>query len=204
MTDSDVKDMVVRAWKNAPKNTDSADNRDKEVHKERSAGWVDALAKELKYLYEKDDRNIRVLWKQRPREDEALGSWGELLFDIAVCQFAKTTSYGKSQTLYYVNECLWQVESELGGSGEIMRDLSKLVIGSSKMKLFVAKEPRKQEQWEEGQGDVLEMCKKAAVRCGEPFYFCFIPHPSKWKKVPNEYKPSVWVLRNREWQPISQ
>lgn len=201
MTDSDVKDMVVRAWENAWKNAPPAANRaEKEVHRERSAGWVDALAKELKCLYEKDDRDIRVFWKGGKEKDFGTSKQPrrEMLFDVAVCQVKETISIKNYKTLYFISKCLWLLESELANnSKEILIDLSKLVMGSSEMKLFVAGIPLwKGRRRKEREEQILKMCRKAADRCGEPLYFCFIPYPKKWTKANTDvYGPSLWLRK---------
>ena len=211
MTDSDVKDMVVRAWENARENArknalPAGDRAEKEVHRERSAGWVDALAKELKCLYEKDDRDIRVFWKNW--EDKDFGTSQprrEMLFDVAVCQVKEAISIQNHETLYFVSKCLWLVESELANnSKEILIDLSKLVMGSSEMKLFVAGVPLwKGRRREEREEQILKMCREAADRCGEPLYFCFILYPKEWNE-PNidKYGPSVWLRTKPTWRKL--
>ena len=79
-------------------------------------------------------------------------------------------------------------------------------MGSSERKLFVAglslREIRNDEENEREQL-VLEMCTEAAIRCGEPFYFCFIPHPEAWDEPGiEEYELPVWVLDEDEWSQI--
>lgn len=208
MTDSGVKDMVVRAWENARKNTPPADNRDKrKVHSERSAGWVGALAEELEHRYENDDSEIRVFWKGREDQDFGRPSRPrhELLFDVAVCQVKQTVSIQNDEHLYFVDKCLWLVESELANdSKEIIVDLSKLVMGFSEMKLFVAGVPlSKGRGREEREKLVLRMCKEAADRCGELFYFCFIPYPEVWNEADtDEYGVSLWLRKGSHWHKL--
>ena len=198
MTDSEVKSMVVRAWKNARKNPLPADN------KERSKRWVGALAEELERLYENDDSDIRVFWKGREDYDEDF-EIKELLFDVSVCRCKQTVSFHQHAPLYFVDECLWLVESELADdSREIVVDLSKLVMGSSQRKLFVAGVPlwkgRGREEREEG---VRRMCREVADRCGEPLYFCFIPYPAIWNEADtDEYGVSLWLRKGSHWHKL--
>ena len=208
MTDSEVKDMIVSAWKNARKNAPPASNQAKGyVHRKRSEVWVNALAEKLVELYERDPGDIRVFWRGQKDSDFILN---ELLFDVAVCELEETRSIDKGKPLPFVNKCLWLVESELqtDNSRPIIVDLSKLVMGSSERKLFVAGlslGELKKDSGDRRKGEVLKMCKKAAARCGEPFYFCFIPHPKAWNELDvDEYGPSIWLLHEGEWQPILQ
>ena len=96
--------------------------------------------------------------------------------------------------LPFVARCLWKIESELDqkDSGEIVLDMSKLIMGSSKNKLFVASHKetiRKGKAWETR---VLEMCKKIAQCCDGRLFFCFIAHPKDWD---NESVPAPSVYR---------
>ena len=217
MTDSDVKDMIVRAWENARESTQDAGNGDeKDVHTDRSKAWVCALAKELEHRCKKDGEDIRVFWKGMEEGDKDFEGRKELLFDVSVCQVKSTVSFHDRQTpRHFVDNCLWLVESEFdSASMAIIVDLSKLVMGSSKMKLFVAGMPL----WNSWKGksandleklvkdrekEILKMCKEAANRCGEHFYFCFIPHPKVWHKpCIEEYEPSIWVLKKDRWREL--
>lgn len=152
--------------------------------------------------------------------DEDFEGRKELLFDVSVCQVKSTFSFDDGQTLrHFVDNCLWLVESEFdSASMAIIVDLSKLIMGSSKKKLFVAKKPL-WESWKsktpedrkklvkDRERAILEMCKEAADRCGEHFYFCFIPHPKVWKDDNvDEYGPSLWKRnktdRNKCWDEL--
>ena len=211
MTDSDVKEMIAKAWKSAWEwSKEEAQQGDKEdiakQHRKRSARWVDELAKELARLCglcESGDGDVRVFWRGERDSDFKLN---ELLFDIAVCDTEETESIEQQKVLRFVSRCLWLVESELANdSREIIVDLSKLVMGSSEFKLFVAGVPlldtpsrnRREEK-------ILKMCKRVADRCSGTLYFCFIPYPSEWKEPDaGEYEPAVWVWRRARWHKIS-
>ena len=77
-------------------------------------------------------------------------------------------------------------------------------MDSSKAKLFVAGLSSRELQKDEGnerEEQVLEMCTKVADRCGDHFYFCFIPHPEAWDELDvEEYDPPIWVLHDGKWR----
>ena len=200
MTDSDVKDMVVRAWKNARENPLPCDN------KEKAKRWIGALAEQLKHRCKKDGEDIRVFWKGMKDRDKDFEERKELLFDVSVIQCKETASFVNSKKIrYFVNKCLWLVESELSPSSKsVIVDLSKLVMGSSKRKLFVAGVPLwKGQNREEREKQVLEMCREAADRCGEHLYFCFILYPKEWNETDiDEYGPSVWLRTKPTWRKL--
>lgn len=192
MTDSDVKEMIANAWKSA--HTLPGKSSKGEVHRGRSAGWVDALAKELRCLCKRDDGSVRVFWRTGEKDPDF--KLNELLFDIAVCNTEETESIHQGKELRFVSRCLWLVESELANdSRSIVVDLSKLVMGCSEFKLFVAgvpllDTPRRNHR----ENKILKMCGKVADRCSGTLYFCFIPYPSVWQKLDaDEYGPSVWL-----------
>ena len=208
MTDSGVKEMIAKAWKSAWEWSKGEAQQDVEedlakLHRKRSARWVDALAKELRCFCKSGDGNVRVFW--RTGEEDPDFKLKELLFDIAVCETEETESIEQQKLLRFVSRCLWLVESELANdSREIIVDLSKLVMGSSEFKLFVAGIPlldtvgrkRRKEK-------ILEMCERAADRCSGTLYFCFIPYPSEWNKPDaDEYEPSVWLWSKAHWHGV--
>ena len=213
MTNADVKKMIMKAWESAQESVGAEVMRrvadasagkspKQDAHRERSTRWVDALAEELVRCYEIDNRNMRVFWKGREDPDFKLN---ELLFDIAVCETEETESTNKGIALPFVRECLWLVESELENSSRsIVVDLSKLVMGSSRFKLFVAgvrdsdaiRRDRREKR-------ILKMCERAADLCACTFYFCFIPHPSVWRSAgAGEHGPSVWMRKGADWDPL--
>lgn len=200
IADTEIKGVIVSAWKEALKNAHSTNNRD------RSRSLVYALATKLADLYQDNDEDIRVFWKDRCRDRDF--EIGELLFDVAVCQCGKTKSFHKGVSLPFISRCLWLVESELqtNNSRAIIVDLSKLVMGSSEKKIFVAGLPNFRGDREKKRIDnVLEMCKEPALHCGEQLYFCFVPHPAIWDDPDvGEYEPSVWRLKGDCWIPAPE
>lgn len=152
----------------------------------------------LAYLY-KDDRNIRVFWRGREDRDFKMS---ELLFGLAVCQLKKTRSVLHARPLCFVDRCLWLVESELDrNSRNVVVDFSKLVMGSSRMKLFVAGLPLSPRlPREEREQPVLEMCKGIAASCDGQLFLCFIPHPKEWSSA--GCGPSIWKWAKTDWRPL--
>ena len=215
MTDSDVKEMIAKAWKSAWAQesvgtevmglaTLPGKSSKGGVHRERSARWVDALARELKRLCKGDDGNVRVFWRGRKKDSDF--ELSELLFDIAVCETEKTKSMGQQKKLPFVSRCLWLVESELAEKSQsrsIVVDLSKLVMGRSEFKLFVAGVPLDTPRRDRREEKILKMCEKVVDRCSGTFYFCFILYPSEWKEPDaGEYGPSVWRWNRGRWHEV--
>ena len=207
--DSEITGAVVCAWKEAlnlemPVVPENHKRPKGWINHKRSRGWVDVLAKKLEILYQDNDEDIRVFWKDWRDPDFMIS---ELLYDIAICQCEETKSIVKGKSLPFVKKSLLLVESELqtNNSRAIVVDLSKLVMGCSEKKLFVAGLPLGEFRKDRGcerMRDVLEMCKEPAFSCGEPLYFCFIPHPEVWTEPDvNEYEPSVWRLKGDCWVP---
>ena len=207
--DSEIKGVIVCAWNevlNLPTPTVSDNHKMTKgrINHQRSRAWVDVLAKKLEALYQDDDKDIRVFWKDRRDPDFMIS---ELLYDIAICQCEETKSIVKGRSLPFVTRNLLLVESELqtNNSRAIVVDLSKLVMGCSEKKLFVAGLPLGEFRKDKGcerMRDVLKMCKEPAFSRGEPLYFCFIPHPEVWTEPDvHEYEPSVWRLKGDRWVP---
>lgn len=181
-TDADIADMLKNAWKRALENAgqNGQSGNHQMENKKRSSEWVNALAKELRDLvgpYEHKEQ-LCVFWRGKCKEYQPFGL-RELLFDIAVCRICETKSFNSATARPFVAECLWQVESELKPDARsIIKDLSKLVMGCSKRKLFVAGVPcLNASKRNKRECAVLEMCSTLADRCGAFLYFCFIPKP---------------------------
>lgn len=210
--ESEVNGVVACAWKEAlnlkaPAVPENHRKPKAWINHWRSRTWVCVLARKLKILYQDNDEDTRVFWKDRRDPDFMIS---ELLYDIAVCQCEETKSIVKGKRLPFVRRTLLLVESELqtDNSRAIVVDLSKLVMGCSEKKLFVAGLPLGEFRKDKGSeriASVLKMCKEPAISCGEPLYFCFIPHPEVWTELDvHEYEPAVWRLNGGCWVRVGQ
>ena len=124
-----LKDTVNTAWLAALGNPD----RD---HGNRSAQWVDALARQFQANYALGRRH-RVFWKGNEDNKRHFGI-RELLFDVTVCSVSTTLSLqSPPQSLEFISDCHWQIESEFADNSTrpVIVDMSKLVLGSAENKL---------------------------------------------------------------------
>ena len=171
--------LVEKAWCEAMRRTKNRDAEGPDVNKERSLEWVDCLAKGFQRSYA--DRGHRTFWKGNRCNRKAFFR-NEFLFDVVVGHIETVHSLGQnSKELRFIAGCEWLVESELDNknSRQIVVDMSKLVMGAAKSKLFVASHrPSCTEK------KILERCGKIAERCCGDVYFGFIAHPSEWKSNP--------------------
>ncbi len=177
--------------------TENRDAEGPDVNKKRSQEWVDCLAKGFQRSYA--DGGHRTFWKSnRCNRKEFFRN--EFLFDVAVGHIETVHSLGQnSKELRFIAGCEWLVESELDNknSRQIVVDMSKLVMGAAKNKLFVASHrPSCTEK------KVLERCGKIAERCCGNVYFCFVAHPSVWNSKPEVPSLYEWKKGRREWSPL--
>ena len=168
-------------------------------YERRSALWVDCLAKKLQSKH-RDQQEYRVFWRSSGSNDNTFPD--ELLFDITVCRMGEVNSLeAKPKSLAYVKANEWAVESELdmGNFRSIILDMSKLVLATSKKKLFVASHrPGDTEK------KILDRCFQMAENCSGKVYFCFIEHPENWEKQRNLIPPPClykWT-ESDGWTPL--
>lgn len=193
-------DVVNAAWEAAldavPSSTTDGDSR-KDVNRNRSAAWVDELAKEFDRRYR--GKRHRTFWK-RNRTNEPQFGLHEFLFDVMVCSVSETKSLQKSpQPLEFIAECHWQIESEFSRTNtrDIIVDMSKLVVGSAPRQLFTTSHRRSRNE------ELLEQCSELAGRCASELYFAFISHPDDWKSDPAPRKPAVYQWISGDWQQLA-
>ena len=115
----------------------------------------------------------------------------EYLFDLAVCSVSATKSLQtEAKELPFIARCHRQIEFEFSRSNtrHIVRDMSKLVMGSAENKLFVAS------HWGEREAAVLEQCSEIARCCTGRVYFCFVSHPQDWGDKPVLPALHEWIM----------
>lgn len=197
-----LNSLIQEAWEDALSHSKiSARIRNSEmikmVNSQRSKDWMNSLGKRFQIRY--DPKKDRVFWRGNP-ENESDFDLQEMLFDLAVCQTCTVPSYKKRHPLPFISKLHWLIESEFAqnDSREIVKDMSKLVMGSSENKLFVASHKLTDSEWEDG---ILKMCGPIAEHCQGRLFFCFIAHPKDWYKE-SEPAPSVHQWTDGHWERL--
>ena len=196
-----LKGLISEAWSEALKSSqdiDLCEQSQRWINRERSKKWMSSLGKQFRSQYDLPGKD-RVFWIGNP-ENKCDFGLQEMLFDLAVCQISTVNSYRKKQ-LHFITKCHWLIESEFNqkNSREIVKDMSKLVMGSSENKLFVASHKPTDPEWGNG---ILNMCSKIAKHCDGKLFFCFIAHPEDWGEQPTP-PPSVHEWIDGDWKPSS-
>ena len=162
------------------------------AHRARSVAWIDALGNTFRDSYADDD-TIRVFWKQNP-DNKREFKLNELLHDVVVARCQFTASPKHKVQIPYVEETLWQIESELAPNArEAILDFNKLVLGSARNKLFVGPLTKDEASF---RSSLLAPARK----CVGNVYAAFIPQPKHWY----ERNPEVhlWKYNNLNWEPV--
>ena len=185
-TEQDVKQLLQEALQQAQSEPDTGETT-KKINFNRSQYWVKALAEQFKKRYE-GDTDIRIFTKSdySNRRDFGLN---ELLYDILVCRVGEVESSLHKKRLCFINEVLWQVESEFAhNTRSVLIDFNKLVLGSGRNKLFIASHVKRGTE-----NSFLSVLKPAAGYCMGDVYVAMIPHPSKWVDAVNDVH--LWVFK---------
>lgn len=197
---SNLSEIVFEAWNKTLERVRNDQVRlgdsDQVANTRRARVWVDALAREFAEEY--DRPNFHVFWKFNPSEKNPIcGKLKELLFDIVVCQLGDTESLElKPRGLKFVSQSHWLVESEFEkNTREILLDLSKLVLGAAKYKMFVASHRRKKMEH-----DLLDRLAPIARCCSSSLFFTFVSHPEEWFSD-GQCKPVIyrWSVESDSW-----
>lgn len=157
---------------------------------QRSKLWVEALAAAFRTAYARDAA-VKVFSKGYAKNRDDFGI-NELLYDITVCKIAPVASAIHKKELFYVQEALWEVESEFArDSRQALIDFNKLVLGSAANKLFIGPKVRDQKSF-------INVLIEPARFCSGNIYAAFLPHPGQWDEDDSE--PEVFQLAVRkEW-----
>ena len=185
MSIASIVNNAFRAAKSKP--VEGTDRQ--QLHRNRSREWVETLADEFRKSYE-GESNVRVFSKHNESNRTEFGM-NELLYDVLVCRVATTTSAKRGAELFYVEEALWQVESEFArNSREALFDFNKLVIGSAKSKLFIGPQVNDAQAF-------LDVLRAPAQHCTGDVYVALVPHPKEWDG--DQVHIPVWQLSDGEW-----
>jgi hypothetical protein len=148
-----------------------------ELHRNRSRKFVEAIGIYFRAI---DDLKKDTYYVFTKHFDENRPEFGlnELLYDVLVCDTAKTTSVQGNRELSFVKKAIWQIESEFHKTNvrQLIWDFNKLVIGSGENKLFICSQRSsdKQEQL------FLKTLNPLAACCSGNVYIAFVPHPENW------------------------
>ena len=204
MSPNELQQLVATAWDETlakVMSTPSLMGESSRLRNLRRAGvWIDNLALEFSARY--SSSNFHVFWRGNNHGNPICGKLKELLFDIAVCELLSTRSLqAQPKSLEFVSSAHWLVESEFAKSNtrEIILDMSKLVIGAARNKLFVAAHrPEDTEQ------KLLDRLSPIAQCCDSPLFLAFVSHPDDWFGE-SEIEPVVyqWSDSSSGWQLLA-
>ena len=194
MAGVNVKELVQDALQTAATKTkDNQDRHPARLHRARSNVFVGALGEGLQRCYA-DESGVRVLW-QGNREHRKEFGMNELLFDVTVCESTTVPSPRRGTPLAAVTGGLWSVESEFArDTRQSVFDFNKLVLSSSKNKLFVA--PVVDKSLIDKFRNTLGL---VADNCSGNVYLVLVPHPSTWN-TPNRLLARSWERRDGNWE----
>jgi hypothetical protein len=164
------------------------------INRARSTRWVSAVANSFRDWYTPDP-TVRVLFRGDASHRAEFGL-NELLFDVLVCRLAHVRAPRANKQLPYITEALWQVESELARNGtEVLRDFSKLVLGSARQKLFAC-------SFVSIDKNTLRALAAPASQCGGDVFLVQIPHPDQWSTHPPK-RPALFRYNRGSWEEIN-
>lgn len=178
-----IYEIVLKSLKNAMISAKERSAGKPDLHKKenkrRSTEFVEYLADELRNYYQEED-HYRVLSQRYSDENHDEFGLNELLYDIFVCKIDHVNAVRKADTgLVFVKEAIWAIESEMAkNTREMLYDFNKLLVSSSRSKLFVGPLTSYNDE-------ILELLSTTAIDslCNGKFYFTLIPHPDDWEKI---------------------
>ena len=171
----DIRAVINSAWLVTVTNLENADLS----RTDRSRVWVNSLASAFSDVYSVDPENqqYRVFWGQMTERDRDFHR-KEFLHDILICKTSVVRSIGsRGQSIPFVSEVLWQVESELRvDTRQISIDFSKLVMGSAEKKLFVAMRSKREDITEK----LIDVCHEMGQFVFGDVYLCVLDDFDDW------------------------
>jgi len=118
----------------------------------------------------------------------------ELLYDICVCRVAPVQSAVHKKELLYITDALWLIESEFArDSRQTLLDFNKLVLGSSRNKLFVGPQVRDNDSF-------IRVLLAPAAACTGNVFLALLPHPALWDSD-GQAEPKFWRFAGGQWLP---
>jgi len=160
----------------------------RQLHSMRARIWVERLAANLRNQY--PDDAVRVLSKYDSTNRKEFGL-NELLYDILVCRVNTASSKGHGKPFFYVEDVLWQIESEFARDRRhALYDFNKLVLGAGQNKLFVGPQVHDNSSY-------LQTLLPAAKACGGNVFVALVPHPRDWGNGVGLI--SLWKYGGENW-----
>lgn len=182
----DIKTVVCNAYRSAKLKKGLS-------HRELSERFVDCLAEQLK---ESLDASVRVLSKRNKDNREHFGM-NEMLHDIVAFSENLTASRQGDTCMHYVQDPLWQVESEFDERDyHVVRDFNKLILGSAPQRLFVASRRKDHDNFR-------RMLAPLAAACRCEVYLAIIPHPRFWEKDSDDPVVLCFHPNSRDWVELT-
>jgi hypothetical protein len=188
-----LKKLILDALTEAIKPNYHVSNK-KELHRKRSAKFVEQLTIQFKKYYE-SQLSVCVLSRESS-EHRMKFDVNELLYDVLVCD---TTSEARSpvrhKKLTIITNAIWQIESEFRKDGkQAILDFNKLVIGNASNKLFIGPIVNNIQAF-------INTLLAPAQHCSGNIYLALVSHPDDWnKKTPEIF---LWQLSDKNWSPIA-
>jgi hypothetical protein len=161
---------------------------------QRSQLFVEELGYSLRRFYPRPE--FRVLNRQDCTSRDEFGL-NEMLHDVCVVrvEFVDAPRMKKRQ-LPRIIEALWQIESEFGfGTKGIVLDFNKLVLGSSKNKLFITSERSGRVI---SNDELRNYLLPIARNCSGSVFIALVPHPQRWENA-HVHEIEVWQLDSENW-----
>lgn len=157
--------------KGAPRPSKVVDRADRErLRNVIEKHWIGLLHVAFEEAYPSPPH--RVLSTSKPDKDFGLNQY---LFDLTVIRLRVPgrESLVRRKILPVIQQAVWQVESEMAANGRAVAiDLGKLVCGSGRNKLLIARRPKGWGQSVEGTNDfILDLAKG----CVGNFFVAYIP-----------------------------
>jgi hypothetical protein len=164
----------------------------RDIHRNRSQAWIRQLGEAFLHALDSDS-SVRVFTRGDTTHRADFGL-NELLYDVLVCRVNSVPSAKWGKPLYYIEEALWQVESEFArDSKQALIDFNKLVLGSGRNKLFIGPQVSDKPSF-------IEVLLPAARACIGNVYVALVPHPRDWGT--GEHQIDLWMLENGLWREV--
>ncbi len=160
-----IIENIIDAYKDAIDNDVKGKDRG-EINKNRSKNFIYHITDNLKFLY--NDNDIVVFSSS---ERNKAFKRNELLYDINVCKINKLNS---NRNIEYVEKSLVQIECEFEkDTREVVIDCSKLVCGSSPLKVMIISKVSNDKVFRKSLEEVAKSIK-------DELYLIELEHPEKW------------------------
>lgn len=149
----------------------------RKIHRDRSIRFINKIHDNLKEYFnnELEDITIEVF---SSKERNKYFKRNELLFDINVCKLGSFYSSKSIEPIKYVKESLVQIESEFKNDiRDVAIDFSKLVCGSSKLKILIISEVHNADNFIK---KLDYIANNIDISNDKELYLIQLKHPREW------------------------